>query len=116
MDLLTDCFARNITVVVSVTFVPDRQITMWMGSTRLSGGTVENFPVLLSDGEIVDLYFAIETKITEAKEMAEHWAYHFDEDTQRGCLMEVDRLREIKAKLKVAQDILRGNPPSTERR
>jgi hypothetical protein len=87
-----------------------------MGSTRLSGGTVENFPVLLSDGEIVDLYFAIETKIREAEEMAEHWAYHFDEEAQRECLRAVERLRAIKAKLNAAQDIIRGNPPSSERR
>ncbi|MET0785896.1 MAG: hypothetical protein ABWY25_04260 [Paenisporosarcina sp.] len=48
--------------------------------------------------------------------MAEHWAYHFDEEAQRECLRAVDRLRAIKTKLKAAQDIIRGNPPSSERR
>jgi len=80
------------------------------------GGKMKDFPVLLSDGEIVDLYFAIETKIREAEEMAEHWASHFDEDATWECLRAADRLRAIKAKLKNAQDILRGNPPSSERR
>lgn len=77
---------------------------------------MENFPVLLSDGEIVDLYFAIETKIREAEEMAEHWASHSDGDSAGQCLRAVDRLRAIRAKLKAAQDVIRGNPPSSERR
>lgn len=71
---------------------------------------MESFPVLLSDGEIVDLYFAIETKIRECEEMAEHYANYFDEYTQGQCLKEADRLRAIKTKLKAAQDVIRGNP------
>lgn len=70
---------------------------------------MENFPVLLTDGEIVDLYFAIDTKISEATEMAEHWASNAQHDAQLECLRAVNRLHAIKAKLKMAQDVIRGN-------
>jgi hypothetical protein len=70
---------------------------------------VEDFPVLLSDGEIVDLYFAIESYISGAEEMAEHWAGVGDEKTQQSCLRAADRLRAIKEKLKAAQDVIRGS-------